>query len=715
MEKHDTILNRLREQLRLALLFHTTSVSSRSVPSFSRHSSILPPFTSQAFIHALHTLDVSTYFVPAGEADAICFSIADQLGAYVLGLDSDFMILVSSLGASNVKGYCPLDMLQWIDGAATNGTSKNGSEVDGKGEDGDWAQAKPRRGPQTAKPSSLLPPPQLISPSLVLSVIAPNALRHRLRLPPSVLPLFASLIGNDYTPSSYADIFFEGGLTHVQKVEKVARILRETVFAPSNNIKPGTSDAGDQAVLLVKKVVNKLAFRGFISDTELQEIVNVIIESTFRYILPGIPNNPVTYPFDATQGHEQQEKAKAGYAALQKRGMAQGMTHVYLYPGRLYLWPILEDTSGPSLRASEGLREVRKATWSIIEEGCGGLCWPEPSDQEIKALQEDKDLQDLLGVTKEIEAAMDASSEDETLVDGEDDILDEEAMARLKAVRPRAVTEHVRQGSSQKVIETVVPLPAPSPSGTPQCLLPIADRLKRYLEILSSDTPAILALPPHLHPLLASTRMCVLESASRSEKTDSKWRRTELLAVLKVALGMHSAWEKEGKVYRPRGQGNEASLPILYNRPAAIVAQINAIMIDQLVLAQSLLILPEEHPNNTDGASAKGKEEVPKLTHLTPFVFFSGIGIHTVLNAGDPPASTGWRWTPTEEALLDKCAEAVVEGIEEKVLGWNTASPRAAPPSPEERKGAKKVAKKESVAGSKGMGSRFDLLNGMTS
>lgn len=726
-EKHKTVLSRLVKSANTSLLFHTTSVYSRSSPSFSRGTIILPPFTSQAFIHALQALNVDTHYVTS-EADGVCVSLAAEKEAYILGLDSDFLILVSTPGASRVKGYCPLDMMMWIEGASqgenamSGGTNQSGSPSENDG----WNVARPKA-PRPTRQSAFLPPSHLAAPTLVLTSISPDALRHRLRLPASVIPLLASFIGNDYTPISYPDVFFEPGLSVVQKVEKVSRVLRETVFAPSNSASK-TANAGDQAVSLVKKVITKLAYRPFVNETMVDEMVDTIIEASFQYILPDVPTRSPTYPFNLPHQFEEdsdnEQLARERYSALQKRGMEGTISDVFLWPGRSYVFAILEMPSGPSLRSSESLREVRRQAWGILEEGCGGLCWPEPTEEELRALQEDKALQALLGVEvdraeEEDEASDEDEDNDDTLIDEEESVKEDVSVARP---RPRVVVEYVRQGSSQKVAAVEVALPPLSTSSTPACLAPIQDRLKQYLSLLSSDTPLISSLPPTLHPLLAVTRLSILEAASRATPTrnEPKWKKNEVAAVLKMGLGMYAAWEKEGKVWRAKKDNDEGAWPMLANRPVGIMAQFGAVMKEALLLAQALLILPEEHPDAGDNASKTTQQITapPQLTHLTPFMFVSGITLHTLLANEAPPPSTGWRWTSEDEGLLEKCMQAVVEGIEGEVVGWHatpTKRDTRASPSESTRVAQKgKSGKKNAVPATSGRGGRYGLLEDLT-
>jgi hypothetical protein len=93
-------------------------------------------------------------------------------------------------------------------------------------------------------------------------------------------------------------------------------------------------------------------------------------------------------------------------------------------------------------------------------------------------------------------------------------------------------------------------------------------------------------------------------------------------------------------------------------------------MTDSLYLAQSLLLLPEK-----DSTDIKEKDP-PKLTHLTPFVFFNGSTLHNVLNGRTPSPQTDFEWGEKEQGVWKECLEAVSSGVEEAIVGWCNEKPR---------------------------------------
>ncbi|WVQ98179.1 hypothetical protein IAU59_005301 [Kwoniella sp. CBS 9459] len=629
-EKHETLIQRGQEKIVACQLFYTTSVTSRSAPSFSRQSGgvVLPFFASHAFILALHRLDVKTHFVPQGEADGVCVVMADKIGGYVLSRDSDFPVLVGR--TERCKGYVPLNMLNWIEGEIIPPTSSSSTSAsasvfppDGKYRPPGMRAAMTnqqsfqpvqnnRRG-QAYHPdhrhSSLLPSPSFENPTLVLTTIPPQALRHRLRLPATHLPLFASLCGTDYTPPSITQQFFEPSLSVVQRIEKAARILREQLYSPSNQ-QPSSGRSGtptpnpaDQVVQLVKKVIKKLCIYPYDTEQALDETVDIVIEAALQYQLPhgGVCcsiypfcgeldpmgcQTPISMPDIASiegvvppvtppsSGSDYKKKAKEAYAEARRMGLLSSINHGWLSPDRVYLWHVLEDPSGPNWKCTEGSRGIRSTAWGVAEEGLGGLRWPEedmsngddlrPSSAQSRAVEaspndskiEDKALRRLLGVdqSETNSEAGDIPSEGTTLVNSNVSINQDSSFAAEET--PRAIIEWCRQGASKRIGPSALPLPPLRDTGydgPPTCLLPYENRLKLYLDPLHSDTPAINALPISIQPLIATIRFCVIDASARtSGKTDAhKWRRDETAAILRASLGTYSMWLKDLRSEEP--------------------------------------------------------------------------------------------------------------------------------------------------------------------
>lgn len=693
-EKHATLLERMQGQVSTSRMFYTISAQTRSAPSFSRGNTILPPFTMPAFARALSSLDVSARFVARGEADGMCVVVADQLGGYVLGKDTDFIIL-SSAASGNMKGYVPLDMVEWIEGERSEGRADGGSFM--------TVTAKK----QQARMSRLLPPKNYRNPTLVLYTYNAPSLCRRLRLPANMLPLLSSLVGNDYTPTSAADLFFSGGAKPAERIEKVARILREQLARPLAH-----SDVTD----LVRRVVRKLCTRPYVDDHEVDELVDAVIEATIQYVLPQTGECCSIYPFCGEGGCQTNlsrlstplatppspPEGVAAYAAAQRRGLLHNITHAFLYPDRLYLWSVLEDPSGPCSRASSSATIARQAAYSIADEALGGLSFPEPTIDELEVLQQDKDVCKLLGVASgdKGDAEENDSQEQRPSTPDEADLA-----AAFEPPQPsHSVTEYLRQGSSSRIASRTLDLPTPLTNDPPTCLRPVTDRLKTYLLHLGSDIPEIHALPLRLQPLAAATRMCIVEAAENDTTGSRRWRKDELEAVLRAGIGCLEGWDlianADDEETTEDGELEE-SYPLLTNRNAEIVAQLSSALADASFLAQSLLLTPDSDTDNKDN-----------LTHLTPYALFSGSALHFLLSGQDPPVSTGWRWSAAYRNKYRDTLAAVLADLPADVLGFARAhgpkSPKAE--SPQQRRKGSKKANGHSANGSASSGGRFDLL-----
>lgn len=749
----------MTESLSTPKLFYATSVSSRSEPSFGRGYStkpLLPPFASHAFIFALHRLGVATHHVPSGEADSACVTMAERVGGYVLGQDTDFLILVGK--SERVAGYVPLDMLSWIEGEVSEEEAQD--DKLGQSPTKTFRPAYGRRKKShTPRHSSLLPPPNYHHATLVMTVIPPQTLRQRLRLPANYMALFASLVGNDYTPPEALQRFYEPSLDVCQRIEKAARVLREQLFSPSANSRRNVNP-GDFVVELVRRVVKKLCIWQYDTEPDLLRAVNSIIEAALQYTSPHggeccpiypfcgeldplgcqTPYNRANIPGGSNSGggdRSHSQKALEAYAAAQRKGSLLFITHGWLYPNRIYLRGALEDPTMASPRTLEGSRGVRLASYVIAEEGLGGFRFVDEPLPGVKngitpaEMQEDTELRGLLGVGSSPESA-------------ETDLAPLDELEVMKDP-PRVMVEYVRQGSAGKIVPHTLDLPPKKDSSesTPVCLRPLADRLQAYLGPMQSDTPAIRLLPSSLQPLVAIIRHCVIEMARLTEKngraTNPAWRRHEAYAVLKAGVGTFAQWRREldseemvglrRKKLSPVSPEDEANeWPTLERRHAHLIAQLSNAMMDSTSLSESLLLLSTQVPYFTPIQM----ESLPQPligdpvadfgpTHLSPFLFFSGINIHSLLNQVEPPTHLKWKWTPEEDKTLHMCWHALIDDLEDGViLGLNSsqasgaeflAQTRTAVGRESAKRSKKKAAKKHAQGKAAGM---FDLLGDMT-
>ena len=690
----------------------------------------------QTFAYALQILDVRTHFAPESEADGVLVSLANELGGYILGNDSDFLILISGPGAEKVKGYCPLEFVEWIEQAQTRE----------KADPNDWNIAGSSKFSAPVRQSPYLPSPNATSPVLVLPIVEAATFRSRFRIPPPHYALLASLIGNDYVPYAFSFDLFHQSIKGDQRIELVGRIIRETTFGPSA-IRERRANAGDQAVHLITTVIERLCKEAnqYVNQATIQAMVDGVIDATLQYVLPSTLNCCETSPFcdcerDEPEGEEvvrsdHVKSARKAYSAARQGGYISTIAHAYCAPDRIYLYSVLEDASETSNMASDHAKRIRRAGWTIAEAALGDFRWP--ANDEEPAEQADEPREQLLDVKVEEATpgtvADDSSdeadsSEETTLVDDNaDDGTTKLEPATSVTTPPRTVVEWLRSGSTSRLVGHQVPLPPRDIDdlALPVALQPLDIRLKTYLSHMSSDSPLVNALPRSLQPLVAALRTCIIDSAERpSAQPRNRWHRKEVEAVIMASLGMYNGWTKDSKTYRPKRDSEEGQYPVLETRAAKLVAQVTAFMVHGHLLSQALLLVP----NAMDSSATDAQNGIADLTHLTPFMFLSGVAIHTLLSGSDPPLSTGWLWSETDETTYKSCLEAVFDDMNQYLGGWHAGLAAAAleengDPSLKLTAAmgelavdaeAKKRKKKKRGSGEKGSGTRFDLLDAVT-
>lgn len=378
---------------------------------------------------------------------------------YVIGNDSDFAILGAKPpeNARGYKGYIPIEMMQWqlqvakTSTADTNGVSDKPNDAmdadDGfqpvKSRKSKTAALKVTERNQTITTTTLLHllPPKLPSPetvsdpstvctlSLFLTVFTPAALATRLRIPPAYLPLLATILGTDHSPTMAQgrSYFFEDSMAKRDRVEVVARVIREALVSGNQprmrkrlgvmmGVKSATSgrstpigagsalalNAGDEAFALVALVLGNMIVRPAANEETFMELVTSMIEATCHYILPPTPSGLGLYsdetlaragrpnvasccsnfPFcecsaevaplsDSLPGVEPlhasdtQERVRRQYALARNSGNLTSFIS-FVQPDRVYLKSYLQDPEGVWLSGLESSRRIRAEAWGIL-------------------------------------------------------------------------------------------------------------------------------------------------------------------------------------------------------------------------------------------------------------------------------------------------------------------------------------------------------------
>jgi hypothetical protein len=272
---------------------------------------MLPPLAYAACIETIryfkttsgHGGNLQIHFADE-EGDPYAVEMAARLDGYVVGNDSDFVVL----NAEGYRGYIPLDEMIWS--ALPNETDSAATD---NWEDGDGFQtvinSKSRKKAATqqmlGRPSSCgIIPPEGASDNIQLSVkiYSPTHLASHLEIPLSLLPLLAALVGNDFTGARYDSssattshltnlqwLFFERQLTLTGRILRVATTLRSILHAaltPSGKKK--SREKVSSVMDLIDRAVTALIIRNveFLASGEKERVVERVVEATLQYAIP---------------------------------------------------------------------------------------------------------------------------------------------------------------------------------------------------------------------------------------------------------------------------------------------------------------------------------------------------------------------------------------------------------------------------------------------
>lgn len=294
--KTSTLISRMnRGNIEQSLIFFRTSPASRCTPRFLRETNILPPLAYEVCVQTLQRLASSgkrpleVHFADE-EADPYAVELAGRLGAYVVGNDSDFVIFSSGL----YSGFISLSELMWIlpDADEETYASKSGDEDDdfqtvvhGK------VRKRPNQRPKNIT-FGLIPPADVPLEDLTLnaSVYTPVALAAHLKIPVTILPLLAALVGNDFsnqssTQRNVQSLFFERRLSLSQRIVHTGNTLTSILNAASQ---PRKARHQVESVMdLITRTVNALLVRApsHVAPGEVEAVVDRIVNAALTYAI----------------------------------------------------------------------------------------------------------------------------------------------------------------------------------------------------------------------------------------------------------------------------------------------------------------------------------------------------------------------------------------------------------------------------------------------
>ncbi|KAF9006359.1 PIN domain-like protein [Hymenopellis radicata] len=498
--KFPTLLSRASKSIiDPSLLFFRTSAASRTSPHFLKETRIIPPAYFAATLHALDSLRESTssleYHFADEECDPYAVELAARLNGYVVGTDSDFVIL----NADGYLGYIPLDEMP--------------EPVDDDG----FQQVTNGKGRSRAvKATSTF--------DHVCSVFSPTALADHLGLPVTLLPLLASLAGNDFTNQEVTSrvnhhaLFFERGLSPVQRIDRVASTI-QSILAPTAR----------------RRAKHQILHT--IGPGQIELITDKIAEGALQYAIPRYEGEhegeKSLWPTRICALHEPEIcPALPSFSRLLEARPFPSLLMNCLTSGTYFTRLFIEN---PDLETVARLaRPIRQWCYAILDEALG---LPEPIEEEDASLIPSQDGSD----EDELVDVIDSDSDDSEM-----DVDDRDLLAPLKGAlkslrnpdehsahlhapplpsRTRVITEYLRRAVEVPRIAELLPLISDSHYDFTQSTMPLVVqpeevRLTVMLRALDSDVSGIRDLSPQ-------QVTAVLTTHDRAEEKAERWTARE--------------------------------------------------------------------------------------------------------------------------------------------------------------------------------------------
>ncbi|KAJ2914400.1 hypothetical protein MD484_g6017, partial [Candolleomyces efflorescens] len=645
---------------------------------------ILPPLAYATCVHALKEVktendSLQIHFADE-EGDPYAVELAGRLNGYVVGNDSDFVVL----NTDGYRGYIPIDEMVW------QASSLNDEGTPGDNDDDFQVVLRPKANRKThtdVKAGKGLIPPSDESLRLSVTVYSPITLADHFNLPVTLLPLLGAIVGNDFTTQMESNkrrtqsLLFERHLSVTQRIEHTAKVIR-TVLTPNPSRRKGKHEVGS-VMDLIERTVNILLARfdsTLMGPGEIAQVVENIVEATLQYAIPKTSledsplwpsevcalHRPDACPFlpmlSRRLFHHLQDLDLEDEALLQIR---EKVIHAYrtgnFTPKNMDIlststcWPkiFLENPDVETVSRSIG-QPIRQWVYSILDDAVGlpdPPAAPEKSDDEEASsqIQEDEEESD----QEELVDVVESDSEDESnlfaplrgeidrLHPSEDEATEPPASlssSKLERALPPVVTEYLRRGTRiahepltvrpLKELLASIDLGHYIDENVPALLLkPKAERLEVMLRLLKSNTSSVRSLPPNkLAPVLVVRWVAhvlharALQHEGNKARDQEVWTATEARCLLAAFSTGHSGKEAT----------TDLGFPELADRNIQLMAQVLAVSEAIEQLSQALLL----------------GDRVPIPTYA-----FSGKQFHKLLNEANGTTISGVddMWEAVEE------------------------------------------------------------------
>ncbi|KAJ6495706.1 hypothetical protein C8R47DRAFT_1042859 [Mycena vitilis] len=682
--KFPTLVSRLgQSNISHSHIFFRTSAASRSTPRFLNESRIIPPLAYTACLDALKAIcqisDIVSIHHADEEGDPYAVELAGKVGAFVVGTDSDFVIL----NAEGYRGYIPLDEMVW-----NTSTPEAPAIVD---EDDFQPVRKPKAKKKVTNPSSgrgIIPPDSTSGLSLSFTAYSPTTLASHLNVPVTLLPLLGALVGNDFSNQSASPrrnvqlLFFERQLSLGQRINRVAATMQTILSASAPK---GKQKQVESVMDLIDRTVNALLGRSASSmgSGEVEAIIERIVVATLQYALPkNEEDTQDLWPSGICALHEadvcpilpmfsrlvtaealledrnnddellKRNELRGQYLSAYRNGQLHAKVLDVLHTGTSWPRLFLETPDLETVSRVMG-RPLRQWGYAILNEAVG-LSSPtddgetasngstsrdeadedEDEDELIDVVESDSDPDgdgaDLLAPLRGALERLHVPNDDGTAA----------TTSSTRGAQSAIITEYVRRGT--RIAEEPVLVPSisellssiSSTDFVPTNDAPILaqaepDRFTILLRALKSDTNPVRSLPPEKLAVVLCLRWVLLTLHSRAlesgrrEREKERWTRKEARCFLAAF-----SWTAEEK------PGQETVLPEILDRNVQLTAQVLTALesIDQL--SQILLV----------------NKRLP-----SPASLFSGVGFHSFL--------TGIKAVDVPDTLWDACVDDIAETL----------------------------------------------------
>ncbi|KIY50291.1 PIN domain-like protein, partial [Fistulina hepatica ATCC 64428] len=636
--KFPTVVDRItRTNVQSSLLFFRTSAASRSKPLFLNEYRIIPPLVFTSCLSALHDIsssssDLHIHFADS-EGDPFAVELAARLGGYVIGNDSDFVIL----NAEGYRGFIPFDQMAWA-------TTSNDNVPEYDDEDDGFKRVT--RGKlkvpsnQSQAVRGLIPPNFDSALCLSCSVYTTQSLAAHLKLPVPSLPLLGALVGNDYSKKSISplqnvrSLFFEKGATFSQRISRVVATLQSIILpAPNRKAKPVNG-----ALDLVQRAVVALMRGPALGAGEVEAIVDSIVQATLPYFIPKVEETdsvlwpsqlcPLHHPDDCplilllsrlvdpdASSTSHQAVVRDQYLHAYRKGLMTSRILDIVSTGTYWPRLFLENPDYETVSCTFG-RHIMQWGYAFLHDAVG---IPLGLEEQVKdgvpeSSEEEQDEEELIDVVE--------SDDDDEEMESIDPLAPlEGALRRIRGGSPtgdhrdsseglpsrknvslqrRVVYEYVRRGARivpapvdvPPILDALSTIPTSDldlPSRGPVVLWPLDLRFTIFLHILASDVPSVAQLPPqHLLPVLSLRRIVrVLHERAHESKNDDRtkdqWTNREARAFLVSSMNVSSTQEQPQEY------------PDIIDRHVQLTAQALAAMESIACLAQIMLLTEKVH------------------------------------------------------------------------------------------------------------------------